>query len=311
MSLLCLKTSNGFPARYRKHPNSLPRLARPTLIWSCSFSSLLLHSTSPLILLWPHSPSLVPWTGSAHSHFPTFALAGSSHAGSTLSLRSQFICHLLRETVPDHALWKPLCRHLCLTVVSLFFIVPSIHIWNDLLYLLAGSLIRIWTSRQQGLFGLSLYPNLAHGRYSTTICLLIYLSFRIKECYSWRGPGKPCTQVPPAIDEEGHDGQVAQSRSMVGGLNCWYSYGVWSQIDAPGGNYLSCKHIANTFQEGKQLRSRGTLKHWGFRSINRSCPTCYSLRQIHTEVNHDSGAKYSPSCIDYQERNLPLTDSTS
>lgn len=94
-------------------------------------------------------------------------------------------------------------------------------------------------------------------------------------------------------------------------MSGWYSYGVWSQIDTPGGNYLSCKHIANTFQEGKQLSSRGTLKHWGFRSINRSCPTCYSLRQIHTEVNHESGAKYSPSGIDYQERNLPLTASTS
>lgn len=94
-------------------------------------------------------------------------------------------------------------------------------------------------------------------------------------------------------------------------MSGWYSYGVWSRIDAPGGNYLSCKHMANTFQEGKQLRSKGTLKHWGFRSINKkhSCPPCYSLRQIHTEVNHESGAKYSPSCIDYQERNVPLTAS--
>lgn len=190
--------------------------------WSgrAPFPALFCTALPQFILLWPHSPSLVPWTGSAHSHFPTFALARSSHASSTLSLRSQFICHLLRETVPDHPPWKPLSRHFCLTMVSLFFIVPSIHIWNDLFYLLAGSLIRIWTSRQQGLFCLSLYPNLAHDRYSTNICLLIHLSFRIKECYSRRGPGKPCTQVPPAIDEEVRDGQVTQSRSMVGGLNC-------------------------------------------------------------------------------------------
>lgn len=184
-----------------------------------------------------------PWSGPAPSPalFCT-ALPHSFCRGHTAHLwfreQAQLIPTSPPLPLPGHHMLAPPCpsdlssyvtcsERLSLTIsygnlsVAIFvFFVPSVHIWNDLLYLLAGSLIRIWTSRQQGLFCLSLYPNLAHGRYSTNICLLIHLSFRIKECYSWRGPGKPCTQVPPAIDEEVHDGQVAQSRSMVGGLNC-------------------------------------------------------------------------------------------
>lgn len=162
----------------KKNPNSWPCPARPTLTWSV----LLLqprsaqHSLPLLILLWPHSPPLV--------HLPTVAPARPSHARSTPSLRSQFRCHLLRETFPGHPIGKPLSRHLCLTTVSLFLIVPFIHSWNDLVFLLAGSLIGIWTSRQRGWFCLSLYPNLAHGRCTIKICFLIYLSFRIKkECH--------------------------------------------------------------------------------------------------------------------------------
>ena len=123
----------------RKKSDLLSRNSKVPLVWF-------------LLLLWPHfaqSHRLLsgPWAGSAHSCLSDFVLVMPSHAGSIPPLGSQLKCRLLRETFPYHPVGKPPSSPLCLTVVSLFFIVPFTYIWNDLVYSYADCLIGIWTSR--------------------------------------------------------------------------------------------------------------------------------------------------------------------
>ena len=62
--------------------------------------------------------------------------------------------------LPAESSESPFWTLLDLTMVSLFFIISFVHVWNNLVYLLADCLIGIETSRQKGLFCLPLYPNL-------------------------------------------------------------------------------------------------------------------------------------------------------
>lgn len=95
--LLCWKPSNGFPLHSEKKSKLLPVTGKvpPAPVPAPSPASL--STALPrFVLRGPRSPPLVPRTGSAHPHFPAFAFATSSRAGSIPSPRPLFTCQLLR-----------------------------------------------------------------------------------------------------------------------------------------------------------------------------------------------------------------------
>lgn len=90
MSLLCLKPSNGFPLHREKKSELLSMTGKvlPDLVHvpsPASFCTVL----PQLILLWPHSPPLVPCTGSAHPHLPLSLLCLHMMALPTLRISVQ------------------------------------------------------------------------------------------------------------------------------------------------------------------------------------------------------------------------------
>lgn len=92
-----LETLEWLPFALRKKSKLLPVTGKvpPAPVPApspASFSTALPH----FVLRGPQSPPLVPRTGSAHPHFPAFAFATSSRAGSIPSPRSLFTCQLLR-----------------------------------------------------------------------------------------------------------------------------------------------------------------------------------------------------------------------
>lgn len=179
----------------KKNLNSFPWLARSSLIWYMSLLQLHFVQCFPNSFCSGHTAHL--WFPAQAQLTPTsLCLCCAFTWWLFPPFASQFRCGLLRGTFPDHPPWRPPSHHLYLTMVPLFFSVPFIHNWNDLVYVLVDCLIGIGPLRQQGLFYHST-PAWQQGRHSTNIYFLKHFSVRLKECYGWKGLGKQYSQIPP------------------------------------------------------------------------------------------------------------------
>ena len=98
--------------------------------------------------------------------------------------------------LPAESSESPFWTLLDLTVVSLFFIIPFVHVWNDLVYLFAGCLVGIETSRKKGLFCLPLYPNLLEKTFESPLDGKEIKPVNPKENQPWIVIGRTDAEVP-------------------------------------------------------------------------------------------------------------------
>lgn len=67
---------------------------------------------------------------------------------------------------------------------------------------------------------------------------------------------------------------------------------IWGLV--PDRSKLLIMQTCHTFQEGKQLRFKGTVNNWAFRSTNRSSSYSVTLRQNHSTGSHVAAAQAYP-----------------
>lgn len=199
-SLLGLKPSNGFPLPFgKKNPGPLPCLAGSSLIWS----------------------SL-----SAQLHFAQCWLcSGSLMRLSSLPPLSLCPCHVFTcclHPIPQRDLPDYSVAHYGFTVLQCSIYTCL----TFLIYWLAVHLIGIETSRQKGLFYLPRCPTWHMADTQQKLVLTTNLSFRIKEWFSWKGPGMVYANSLLLIDEVAFDSLMTGSAPKWGDLRNIMSFAI-------------------------------------------------------------------------------------